>query len=907
VPLPMIHGLDRDRWTVLSPLLDEALEMPAESRGAWLEGLRARDRLLAADLEALLARYQQVQANDFLEQPPSQRATLAGQPLGAYTLREPIGQGGMGSVWLAERSDGRYAGVAAVKLLNVSLIGLQADERFRREGHILARLRHRHIAHLIDAGISPAGQPYLVLEHVDGEHLDVYCDGRRLGIRERVRLFLDVLAAVSHAHANLIVHRDLKPSNVLVDRGGTVKLLDFGVAKLLTPDEITGPAAMTREGGCALTPEYAAPEQLTGGDITTATDVFALGVLLYELLSGRHPADPRGSPEDLFRAVLEREPERLSAAVGAGEGEGARTRGQNRAATPQTLSRALRGDLETIVAKALKKDPAERYASVVALADDLQKYLDHAPIRARPDTFAYRTAKFVRRHRLPVALAGGLLAALAAGLAGTLWQARAAARERDLALTQLVRAEGINDFTEFLLGEAFPVGQPVSVRDILVRAETLSDKRTRLDPALAVHLLVSIGDIYVVRDETDNARRVLESAYGLSRTLSDPTTRARATCAWARPVAMGGDQEGALRLIEEGLALTTTEERFDSVVAGCLLARTSIGMWRDSADLVSGPAREALRRLDRRPGAYAEKRVAVLQTMAMGHRLAGETAEADRVFARAFEQLRLLGREASTDAPVLLSNWASNTALTSPLAALEQNQRAVSLFGGPAPDAVPLPALQNLALQLSRLARYGEARAVGERARAVARSHGQAQGVALSNVRLAHACLGLGDLGCARDSLRAAEAGVLAVYPAGHRTRGDLLREQALLAEAEGRAGDAHRLMREAFAVHRDLKDKNLTQIETLVELSRLDLRLGSAADAEARARAALAIAETFRGGMAHSSWVGRSQLALGDAREAQGDPAAAHELFRQALEHMTPTLGATHPAAAAARQRLAR
>ena len=913
----MVRGLDRARWSVLSPHLDEALDKSGDERAAWLESLRARDGALADEIETLLTDHDRAQEEGFLESGPEPRATLAGQALGAYTLREQIGRGGMGSVWLAERSDGRYEGVAAVKLLNASLIGRDAENRFRREGRILARLRHAHIAHLIDAGISPAGQPYLVLEHIDGEHIATYCDRRRLGLEARVRLFLDVLAAVAHAHANLIVHRDLKPSNVLVDRSGTVKLLDFGVAKLLTSDAASAePPTLTLESGSWVTPEYAAPEQLTSGSITTATDVFALGVLLYELLSGRHPAGSvsRDSPAEFIRLVLDSEPVRLSAAVSieAGAPDSVRARATDRALTPEALRRALRGDLETIVAKAVKRDPAERYGSVMAMDDDLRRYLEHAPIGARPDRFTYRAAKFVRRHRLPVALAGAVVAALAAGLVGTAWQARAAARERDvaarerhLALGQLKRAESINEFTGFVLYHSMPGGEPVRVHDILARAERLAAKRSVHDPTLAVDLFVSIGDMYVSRDEADNARRTLKRAYDLSQTVSDQATRARAACTWARAVALGGDAAEALRLIDEGLAFTSEDERFDSVVAACLLARSAVGMRQDSAQLVADSAREALRRLDLRREGLPEQRVQALQMIAMGHRLAGETSAADGMFARALEELSLIGREDTTDAVSLLSNWATNTALTSPLAAAEQNRRVVTLYEGAAPDSVPVIPLQNYALQLSRLARYGEARAVLERAHAVAKRHGHKQQIGLTSVRLAHACRELGDLACARASLRAAEVSVPAAYPPGHRVRGDLVREQGLLAEAEDRNSVAHQLILEALAIHRQLKDKNLTQIETLLELSRIELRLGSEVEAESRARAALAIAEDFASGSTHSSWVGRSLLALAAARQAQGDAAGAREMLSRVVEHLVPTLGEGHPDLVEARRLL--
>ena len=257
-------------------------------------------------------------------------------------------------------------------------------------------------------GYRTAGQPYLVLEHIEGDHIDRYCDQHRLDVAARIRLFLDVLQAVAHAHANSIVHRDLKPSNVLVRNDGQVKLLDFGIAKLLEDEEQAGKPQLTADGSRVMTPEYAAPEQLAGKAVTTATDVYALGVLLYVLLTGHHPvgAGPH-TPLTLVKAVLETDPARPSDIVASSEGSAELTvsNAARRATTPHKLSRILRGDLDTIVAKAVKKNPQERYASVRAFADDLQRYLRNEPITARPDTIAYRAGKFMRRHRGSVAAA----------------------------------------------------------------------------------------------------------------------------------------------------------------------------------------------------------------------------------------------------------------------------------------------------------------------------------------------------------------------------------------------------------------------------------------------------------------------------------------------------------------------
>ncbi len=403
-----------DRWQEISPHLDHALTLSDVDRAAWLASFQASHSDLAPLLKELLDEHLVLAKEGFLERSPDRpddEHALAGCALGAYTLLSPIGRGGMGSVWLAERSDGRFERRVAVKFLSFAVAAQGGAERFKREGKILGQLAHPHIAELIDAGVTPNGEPYLVLEHVEGEHIDEYCDRHSLDVDARIRLFLDVLGAVARAHANLVVHRDIKPSNVLVRNDGQVKLLDFGIAKLLAGDATpTPPTLLTAEGGGALTPRFAAPEQVTGGVITTATDVYALGVLLYVLLTGQHPAGPpTQSAAALVRAIVETEPRRASEVIDL---EAA----AKRAGTPEKLRRQLRGDLDTIIAKALKKNSTERYTSVTALADDLQRYLKHEPISARRDTLAYRAAKFLRRRRAPVTAAIVVITILSAGL-----------------------------------------------------------------------------------------------------------------------------------------------------------------------------------------------------------------------------------------------------------------------------------------------------------------------------------------------------------------------------------------------------------------------------------------------------------------------------------------------------------
>lgn len=461
-------SIDKERWQRVSPLLDELLDLAAPERAARLEQLRAQDPALAAELLPLLEQQQALeeQGSDFLAAPPPLLdevlfASLApGQQIGAYTLERELGRGGMGTVWLARRTDGRFEGQVAIKLLSNGLFGGRSGEaaRFAREGQILARLSHPHIARLLDAGLTgePARQPYLVLEYVDGQPITQYCEARQLDVQARVTLFLDVLAAVAHAHNRLILHRDLKPSNILVDQGGAVKLLDFGIAKLLgdATQAEQGAAAteLTRQAGRAFTPQYAAPEQVQGGDVTTATDVYALGVLLYVLLSGAHPTAGKAtqtgqaSALEQMRELVEVEPRRLSDQAARSE-----------QAAVSACARLLRGDLDTIVAKALKKAPAERYANAEALAQDLRHWLAHEPISARPDSRLYVLGRFLRRHRLAVGAGSAAVIAIAAGAGIAVWQAKEAHEQR-------IEAEGL---IEFMLGDLRKKLDPVGRLDVL--------------------------------------------------------------------------------------------------------------------------------------------------------------------------------------------------------------------------------------------------------------------------------------------------------------------------------------------------------------------------------------------------------------------------------------------------------
>ena len=483
-------------WSRLSALLDDGLLVPLDQRSRWVDGLPPEQADLKLQLRELLARAS-VETDDFMRKPIRLRGTAGEIPLGAsaatsgmvvgpYRLLREIGAGGMGAVWLAERADGMLRRRVALKLPRLNWDAAGLAERMARERDILGDLEHPNIARLYDAGVDAQGRPFLAMEYVDGRPLDVYCDERGLGVRDRLELFLQVARAVAHAHARLVVHRDLKPSNILVTPEGNVRLLDFGIAKLIAGDagvESARETHLTRIAGRALTPEYASPEQIRGDAITVAVDVYSLGIVLYELLAGQRPY----RIASMSAAAMEENVLRIDAPSAS------------TVARDSTRARQLRGDLDTILAKALKKAPAERYATVDAFAADVQRHLEGTPVLARPDSVGYRVSRFVRRHKVPVGVAalvvlavlGGaapvaaVMVALAAGVGVALWQAgiarqqaaraadgaRQAQRERDRAFALIGQHEASLEFLQVMLTEAAAADEKVTLNELLERSE----------------------------------------------------------------------------------------------------------------------------------------------------------------------------------------------------------------------------------------------------------------------------------------------------------------------------------------------------------------------------------------------------------------------------------------------------
>jgi eukaryotic-like serine/threonine-protein kinase len=896
-----------DQWQALSARLDEALELTGDERPAWFAALRAENPTLAQQLEALLQEHRELSEEGFLDERPvtvTGAPGLAGQIFGVYTLVSQIGQGGMGTVWLAQRNDGRFERRVAVKILNFALMGKSGEERFKREGRILGRLTHPHIAELIDAGVTQAGQPYIILEYIEGDHIDRYCDQHKLDIGARIRLFLDVLQAVAQAHANLIVHRDLKPSNILVRTDGQAKLLDFGIAKLLGGDGQFGEPLLTLEGGRAMTPAYAAPEQFKDEPVTTPTDIYALGVLLYVLLTGQHTAGAGPhTPASLVKAILDTEPTRLSDAVAPtqAKGEIAASNAANRGTTPERLSRILRGDLDTIVAKALKKNPAERYSSVTAMADDLRRYLRNEPISARPDTMAYRATKFVRRHSTAVALASLAVVATAAGVAGTLLQARRARTERDFAFRQLIRAESVNDLDDFLLADAAPSGKPFTASDLLARAEHIVERQQQADPANRADLFSSIGRKYVGQDQDVKARQVLEQAYQISRGLSDPSTRAQASCGLGAAFARK-DLPRAEALIQEGLRELPNEPQFTLDRASCLLSGSWVARERDSYGEAMERSEAARDLLAASPLRSESMDLRVQMSLAESYRAVGLYAKSNSAYEHVATLLSALGRDDTETAGTLFNNWAFELQLAGrPLEAEKHYRRAIEISrAGNSDEGVSPMLMTNYARTLRELGRHADAASYDDRAYARAQQSGNQVVIIQSLFVGARIYRELGDLDRAEAMQSELEPRLRKAYPPGNLAFATLATERALVALARGDTAAALQQSDQAIVITEAALKAGLGGEDSLprvlVPRSDIERQAGRVDDAAKDASRAVAILQKTLEPETFSSYLGHAYYALGLALQAQGKSAEASVAFRSAAEHLQATVGADYP-----------
>ncbi len=884
-------SIDPERWRLLSPHLDRALDLSPVDRALWLATLRQEQPELAAELETLIDQQAVLSRENFLADAAlrPERTSLAGLQVGAYTLRTPLGEGGMGQVWLADRSDGRFEGRVAVKLLNASLIGREGEARFRREGSLLARLRHPGIAPLIDAGVTPMGQPYLVLEHVDGDPIDVSCEARGLGVEARLRLFLEVLSAVAFAHANLVVHRDLKPPNILVGKDGRVRLLDFGIAKLLDAEGGEGAGvALTREGETALTPEYATPEQLAGRPITTATDVYALGVVLYVLLTGQHPAGRDiTSAAALVMAVMDREPPRASDVA------------------PRRLRRQLQGDLDNILAKALKKDPRERYHSVDALADDLRRHLKSEPVGARGDSLSYRAAKFVRRNRGGVAAAALVIAAVAVGVAGVAWQARETRVQRDVAEAQLARASAANDFTATLLGVAAPSARRFNVAELLDQGEALIERMFARDDVLRAEMLVVVGEQFMLSERWDRATPIMERAAGIAARSPDPGLRARVFCPFAFLKIRNDERAAAEAMMSRALADLPAAPQYEAQRAECLLRRGEFSYFTGDGEAMIRNATEAIAIFDRTRTATRTRRTDALGVLAYGYYLTRRNALAEQAFAQAMQALEEEGRDRTAVAADTLNNWAliyfqGDIGRAEPLC-----RRVIEVRRAIEGDSLQPTLTFNLAGVLIQLARYDEARALLEETIRAASARQELRIQFDAMMELADVLIETGEIDRAAAQLEALTP--YAGQPLFDRFRQALLaHEKGRLAQARGDQAGARGHYSQAIAIFEKGRARIAIEVRSRLALAEAEQALGNGAAAAASVDSALALAESFVEKGAPSYLVGLSLAARGEILAAAGKPDEARAAFRSASDHLQRTLGADHPTARRTRERAA-
>jgi eukaryotic-like serine/threonine-protein kinase len=870
-----------EAWREITPHLDQALELDGEARERWLEELHSQSPALADRIRAYLVELQQLDARNFLGVTPMSAlmaTELQGQRFGSYTLDRVIGQGGMGTVWLAHRSDGQFEGQAAVKLLNTPLAGHPSGKRFAREASVLAKLQHPNIAHLLDAGITEGGQPYLVLEYIRGDHIDRYCEGHALSIEQRIALFLDVLSAVAHAHSNLIVHRDLKPSNILVTEHGVVKLLDFGVAALLSDDTDTGFIAP------GLTPGYAAPEQLLEQMVTTATDVYALGLVLFVLLAGRHPilAEEGMTAADVVRRKLEIRPPRLSEVM-----------------PDDRQARLLRGDLDAIVTKAIHRDPAQRYTTAELLAQDLQRYLALEPVAARPRSFRYLAAKFVRRNRMAVfAGSAATLAIIAAGMFA-IWQMIEANRQRNVAEEQATRAESTRDFLEFVLNDAGATGKPFTTSELLIRAEkSIQAQYGAADSPAALEQLINLAVLNAGMGLHQKAQELLETVRRRASRMANGDLRWRSACELGNVYQYTGKVREAHALFAETVSEVKRLAPGSPVLVECLQQESDLQLTED--DIVGGlaTARDAVGLAESVFAGSPLRQVGPRVQLAVAYRLAGDLQAADSLYRQILSLLRESGRERTADAVNIYSSWGAVKSDAGDIrGAVQLIESALQVGRALRPDELPDQLVSvNYAKRLVVLHRLDEAEQYLSRAREVAAREGDLDLEAISLLATVAAKRERGDMEAAEAALNAATSFVRGHFPADHLASSGLVLETGLTRLAAGSLTEAKAALMQASARYSRAKVHVTNEVQTLAALARVELGLGDLQAAAAYANKARDIANRFAIPGDPSYWVGSCLLVQAQVDSALHRPESARDLAARAMAQLIPAIGKDHP-----------
>ena len=864
-----------DRWQQIEHLLDEVLACAAEERAAFLDDACGDDIALRREVEALLAAEEVAPA--FLDADAVAFAapaldgmpvtTVAGRRVGPYRLVREVGHGGMGVVYLAEREDvGRQV---ALKLVRGGLADPGATERFLFEQRVLARLEHPHIARLYDVGVTADRSPYFAMEYIEGQPLNVYCDAHHLGIEARLRLFETVGQAVQHAHQHFVVHRDLKPSNILVteDDAGRpqVKLLDFGIAKIMADAEEGAPAqTLTAAGHRLMTPAYAAPEQIKGEAVTAMTDVYSLGVVLYELLTGQRPYEATGP--GAAQAVLTQEPKRPSTAIAiTGERTGTITEtAEARATTAERLRRRLRGDLDVICLKALQKEPERRYASAEAFVEDIKRHLAGLPVTARPDTVSYRLRKFARRHRTGVAItaAGILLLALVVGFYTVRLQ-----HERDQARAEATKAKRVTAFLEELFQASDPFGEvqgdTLRARDLLERGAQKIEADLTAEPEVQAALMKVIGSVYMQLGLYDQAQPLLERALALQQETLDPQHPA---------LAEGLRALGTLR--DATGQYPAAESLF---VRALSIDRATLG--KQHPDIAQDL--HLLGSTKHEQGDYAAAESLHHAALAMRRTLLGEDHLA--VAKSLHELARLEGAK---------SNYAAAESLDQAVLAIYRR-----LYGAEHPEVASR--LQDIAYLQRRQGKFKSAEANYRSALAMQRAllgedHPEVATI-LNNLGVLLGIAGRYDEvePLFQEALHIRQTR----YGPTHPLVASTLHNLAMLEQKREDLGAAAAYQRKALAIQRALHGETHPLIASGIEmLGHIAFNQGNYAEAERYYRESLAMKRQFFEG--NHELVAQALNNVGAALFEQGKYAEADPLFREALAMQEAVLGPDHPEA---------
>jgi serine/threonine-protein kinase len=895
--------IDPKEWPELSPLMDRMFDEPPEARSDWIAGLTGDDALHAPRLRELLKAANDQEAANRLGTLPKLESFLspsaesepeitATSEIGPYRLIRLLGRGGMGTVWYAERSDGLMRRGIALKLP----MGYTGDDmlaaRFARERDIVASLVHPNIARLYDAGVSANGQPYLALEYVEGRPIDAFCDAHELSVQARIELFYQVLHAVQYAHSRLIVHRDLKPSNILVTKDREVRLLDFGIAKLLhgTSTEAT---EITRIGGISMTLSYASPEQVAGLAASTATDIYSLGVILFELLVGARPYRVTRDTVGALEEAVIRSDIALPSSYPTSQAVA-----KLRSTTPQKLRRQLRGDMDAILLKMLERRPEQRYATVAAALDDLQRHCEGKTVLAHPPSRWYWLRKFVARNQLVVASVGLASIALLVTATIALWQAgearrqaRVAHEERDRALSAAEHREAVEDFMSDLLLEAGRNGRPISIAELISRADRLSAIEFAGNSEARAAVLANIGVFKWQFEGIDKALDYFDQSQQVLGKSGDIDLRAHISCNRAVLRGILGHSAEAQQIFS---AFTSDPAIPASAKSECFGEQAKLAIVRYDGVTATKASELALRYWNESTRRSPYKRLELMAYVAEAQILNGKLGEAERGFSYILGELKRQGRERSEIAAMVRVDQRDAATESGDLyRALEIEDEAIADSLADVPDQRPVLWLNERSVTLADLGRFADALKGFEEVAGLAASGDR---TSERRAQLSSAAM-LSKLGRVRDAEQQYQQ---AIHVEGASKSDSVPSEDIAVKLTRAKLDLDQRNFRQARQELAVIRQSAADRMR-----SNADLGDGDIAAAIEDGQASVEISRQLRGDKPFSAWVGEAQLALGQALEKNRNLAGARMNLSAAVEQLTHAVGPDHPDLKRAREQL--